>query len=137
MIVVTLLDIVTTYGFFRGAIIMSIKFLKIKEFPDMVQLSYYNHHILKQKSNFTSQVIATFSENIRKSEEFKKNESKRCSCSRTLTTMKDLLYCNDFDYFLTFTFKDEIRYDYLKAAAIFKQALITYKKKSPSPQRQK
>lgn len=73
------------------------KVLKLKHFNDCIQMSYYTKYdkTTKASSNLCSNSL----------------ESERCSISRSISTIKELCLCNEFDYFFTLTFKSKKRYN--------------------------
>lgn len=74
------------------------KILKIKQYNDSIQYTYMDlnknpkYRLPKEKKNKST-----------------KDEVNRCSISRSISTIKELCLCNNFDYFVTITLKNKKR----------------------------
>lgn len=90
---------------------MNFNVLKIKEFNDSYQYSYFK---LPKSSSFSSYNISS------------PEEVFRCSCSRTISLIKDYIKSNDFKFFVTLTLKDHVRYSINSAYYLFKSTLYNY-----------
>lgn len=63
--------------------------LKTKDFGDIIEQTYYKSKSIVRKGNKSS-----------------KEASRLASRSRSISRIKEIVYCNDFDYFFTLTLKD-------------------------------
>lgn len=87
-----------------------IYFLKIKDYGSVIEQSYYKHHTIS-KINSSSE-----------------EEKARSSRSRAISKIKEICYCNSFDYFFTLTIKDISRYDIESSINSITKSINYYKK---------
>ena len=87
--------------------------LKIKEFDDCYQYTYskvqFNRKFSDRRDSNTTCV--------------NKQESLRCSISRSISNIKELVMCNRFDYFFTLTIADVKRNDVLYSCNLINNAI--------------
>lgn len=86
------------------------KILKLKHYNDCIQYSYMD-------VNFNS----SFSKRSIKKLHSSQDEISRCSISRSISNIKELCFCNHFDFFFTLTLKSSKRNN-----VIYSTNLITY-----------
>lgn len=95
--------------------------LKIKEFDDCYQYTYskvqFNRKFSNRRDSNTTSV--------------NKEESLRCSISRSISNIKELAMCNRFDYFFTLTIADTKRNDVLYSCNLINNAIKQYSKNRP------
>lgn len=93
------------------------KILKLKHYKDSIQYTYsdieYNRKILKGSS---------------KKNHSTKDEINRCSLSRTVSNIKELCLCNEFEYFVTITIKSPKRNNVLFATKLLNISIKRYAK---------
>lgn len=85
--------------------------LKTKEFNYCIEQTYYK----KRK--------------IEKMKESSPEDKLFSSRSRAVSRIKEIVRCNDFDYFFTLTIKDGLRYDIDKAINYLNNSIKIYKRK--------
>ena len=93
-------------------------FIKIKEFRDSLQISSYRLIDSTVSFNPGSSYVSD-SDNIL-----------RISRSRSFSLLRDYIKSNHFEYFVTLTLKDPIRYDTSSACALFNDSISLYGKYS-------
>lgn len=90
--------------------------LKIKDFGSCLQYTYSKvidkNNNKKKKNNSLSSV--------------NKAESLRCSISRSISNIKELCFCNNFEYFFTLTVKDNKRNDILFSCNLINGSVKEY-----------
>lgn len=76
------------------------------------------------------QITCGFIPEVKKSKTFKgdKEESRRCSLSRSCAKIKDYVLSNKFDYFCTFTIADTLKFDIVNAIKFFNKEFLKYSK---------
>lgn len=97
------------------------KILKIKRYSNFLQYTYYDLDDSKCLITYTNN-------NNNKSNDFKSSESLRCSISRSISNIKEYCFCNDFEFFVTFTLKDKNRNSILFACNTISSAIKKYGK---------
>lgn len=93
------------------------KVLKIKRYADSIQYTYTD---LQKNRKFSS-----FRKNTNKST---KDEVERCSISRSISIIKELCFCNNFDYFVTLTLKNKKRCNVYWATSYLNRKIKEYGK---------
>lgn len=84
--------------------------LKVKTYKDCFQYSY-------SPLNYNSKFFKKRDKRFKSSSD----EVLRCSLSRSINTIKDLVLSNNFDYFFTITLKTNKRYDILYSSKVILQ----------------
>lgn len=92
--------------------------VKIKEFTDSFQISTYRL------------IDSTLSFNPGSNYSSDPDNILRISRSRSFSLLRDYIKSNHFEYFVTMTLKDSIRYDIFSAIKLFNDSISVYKKYS-------
>lgn len=87
--------------------------LKIVDFGDSEQYSYYS---VKPKKTNNSSLLTSIN----------KDESNRCSISRSISNIKSLCLLNDFDFFFTLTLKTNRRNDIFYSTKLINDSIKYY-----------
>lgn len=94
--------------------------LKLKHYNNSIQYTYskvqFNPHFRDNKKN---------SSNNKKHDSL---ESQRCSLSRSISKIKELCLCNNFEYFFTITLKTPRRNDVLYSTSLINSQIREYAK---------
>lgn len=92
--------------------------VKIKEFKDSIQISSFRL------------IDSTLSFNPGSNYSSDPDNILRISRSRSFSLLRDYIKANHFDYFVTMTLKDSIRYDISSAVKLFQDSINLYYKYS-------
>lgn len=97
--------------FLHNGVVMETYILKTKIFNDCIEQTYYK----KRK--------------IEKMKESTEEEKQLASRSRAVSRIKEIVRCNDFDFFFTLTIKDSSRYNIENSINYINSAILKYSKK--------
>lgn len=93
------------------------KILKLKHYNNSIQYTYMD-------INYNS----SFSNRSKRKHHSTKDEISRCSISRSISNIKELCFCNTFDFFFTLTLKTNKRNNVLYSTKLINYHIKQYAK---------